>query len=577
MIRFKKGLSAALTLMLTVSVLAACSDNSNSPAPQETKASETQSPGNEGAPNQTDEQGVETAPFKDGKYDPAIPMNIVVPIGDDTMYFNGETAEKNILFDQFKENLGLDINVLWTAPTKNEGFKTKLLLSLSSGEKLPDVINTMGDVELTNLLIESGKFMDLTDHIDKYASEGVKRVYDENPELFHSVTRDGKIMALPIPAWGPNGAPNMYVRQDWLDKLQLKAPTTIKELEAVMEAFVNNDPDGNNVKDTVGLAVQLKNPTSEVIADATALYGAFGVLPSNWAKSEDGQSLIYDPIQPEMKTALSTFRSWMEKGYISKDAPQQDGGTAAQLFTSGKAGIIFGPNWLPYWPLPDLAVNVPGAEFKVYPIPVGENGKAERRVFSLVGASVLVNKDYKHPDAVFKYADVMFTLANVGGIWDLDTKSLMDKGYMEEGAGSNYHVVKYGFMPNYFVDPWYQIDGYLDLMLAGKPGRSPGEHEGFDNCLSNPQCIDGQIESMKVWKAQQDADVMSLYSGPVTPTQKTQGDFLSKMEYETQMKIIFGTAPVEEFDVFVEKWKSGGGDKITEEVNEWYRANILKQ
>lgn len=581
MISFKKMLKPGIAIFLILSVLVACSSNSKSTNDQaadkpttETKASET---ANNEQTQEAAGSATETAPFINGKYEPAIPMNIAVALTDELEYFNGDSAEKNILFDQFKENLGIDINVLWTAPVTNEAFKTKLLLSLSSGEQLPDVINTMGDADLTNLLIESGKFMDLTEHLETYASENIKKVYEANPELFYSVTRDGKIMALPIAAWGPNGSPVMYVRQDWLDKLQLKAPTNIKELEQVMDAFVNQDPDGNNVKDTVGLAVQLKNPTSDIIADATALFGAFGVIPSNWAVSDDKQSLIYDPIQPGMKNALAAFRSWMEKGYISKDAPQQDGVTAAQLFTSGKAGIVFGPNWLPYWPLPDLAVNVPGAQFKVYPVPVGDNGKAERRAFPLISATVLINKDYKHPDAVFKYADVMYTLGNLGGTWNLTPQWLKDNGYSTEGSGTFFHVAKYGFIPNYFIDPWDQITGYLDYMIQGKPARTPTEQVGFDSCLANPQCIDGQIEAMKAWKTQQDADVMNTFVGPITPTQKTQGDFLSKLEYETQMKIIYGTASIDDFDSFVEKWKSSGGDKITEEVNEWYRVNILKK
>ena len=43
---------------------------------------------------------------------------------------------------------------------------------------------------------------------------------------------------------------------------------------------------------------------------------------------------------------------------------------------------------------------------------------------------------------------------------------------------------------------------------------------------------------------------------------------LEKMEMETVLKIITGEKDISEFDSFVEQWKSAGGDKITEEVNE---------
>ncbi|GGD49295.1 extracellular solute-binding protein [Paenibacillus nasutitermitis] len=572
----RKRIALVLSLVFLLTTLAACSGNSSNTSSGEPQTAPSASTSNSsGATDSTTEVSTETAPFQNGKYEPAISINTVIPISDDIQYFNGETAEKNILFDQVKEKLGLDINVLWTAPTKNEGFKTKMLLSLSSGEKLPDVINTMGDPDLTNQLIDSGNFMDLTEAIENYASEDIKRIFKENPDLFYSVTRNGKIMALPIPSFGPNGPPLMYIRQDWLDKLGLKAPTTIDEMETVMDAFVNQDPDGNNKKDTFGLALQLKNPSGDIFADATALFGAFGVIPGNWSKSEDGQSLVFDTVQPGMKNAIAKLRDWMAKGLISKDAPQQDGGTATQLFTSGKAGIVFGPNWFPYFPLPDLGANVEGATYKVYPVPVGPDGKAGRRSFPLVGATILINKNYAHPDAVFKYAQVMYEFARDSGIWDMTKDKMLSGGY--DAQGSVFHVAKYGFMPNYFVDPWYQVDGYLDYMIQGKPGRSSSEQESFDTCKSNPLCIDGQIESMKAWKTQQDADRMNLFVGPTTETQKTQGDFLSKLEYETIVTLIFGTKPLEDFEPFVEKWKSSGGDKITQEVNEWYTANVLKK
>ncbi|MFC5404128.1 ABC transporter substrate-binding protein [Cohnella soli] len=570
----KKQFLLGMVTVLALSSLAACSGKSGNEAVRETNPAASSSSASSNDSGSAEANG-ETAPFKNGKYDPPIPINIAVDVGDDIQYFNGETAEKNILFDQTKANLGLDIHVLWTAPGKNDGFKTKLLLSLASGEKLPDVVFTGGDSELMNQLIDSGKFMALNDSIDKYASEDIKRVYNENPDLFLPVTRDGKAMALPIPIFGPNSPPLMYVRQDWLDKLSLKAPTNMDELEQVMDAFVNKDPDGNNKKDTYGAAVQLKNPGGDIFADATALFGAYGAIPGIWRKSEDGQSLSYDSVQPGMKTALGKFRDWLSKGYISKDAAQQDGGTATQLFTSGKAGIVFGPNWFPYFPLPDLEKNVPGAKYKVYPIPAGPDGKAGRRAMSIFGGALLINKDYAHPDAVFKYAQAMYELARDGQVWGLTRDFLMNNGY--QAQGSYFQVSKYGFLPNYFVDPWYQIDGYLDYMKEGKPGRSPSEQEGFDTCQKNPLCINGQIESMSTWRAQKDADVISAFAGPTTETQKTQGDYLYKMEYETMIKIIYGSTPIDGFDAFVEKWKSSGGDKLTQEVNDWYTKNVLKK
>ncbi len=68
---------------------------------------------------------------------------------------------------------------------------------------------------------------------------------------FNRYQVQGKVVRAPIPyskelyrAW--------YIRKDWLDKLNLKVPTTYEEYYNVLKAFTNNDPDGNGKKDTYG-------------------------------------------------------------------------------------------------------------------------------------------------------------------------------------------------------------------------------------------------------------------------------------------------------------------------------------
>ncbi|UOK61351.1 hypothetical protein MT997_22720 [Paenibacillus sp. OVF10] len=64
--------------------------------------------------------------------------------------------------------------------------------------------------------------------------------------------------------------------------------------------------------------------------------------------------------------------------------------------------------------------------------------------------------------------------------------------------------------------------------------------------------------------------VKEHYKGPVTPTMSSRNELLQKMQMETFSKIIYGESSIDAFDKFVEKWKSSGGDTITNEVNEWY-------
>ncbi|PAE14503.1 hypothetical protein CHH91_19120, partial [Virgibacillus sp. 7505] len=69
-----------------------------------------------------------------------------------------------------------------------------------------------------------------------------------------------------------------------------------------------------------------------------------------------------------------------------------DEGKAAELFTSGRAGIIAGPHWMPDWPLSELKQNVEGAEYQAYDIPSGPDGQKGRSTgISSHNGAVMIN------------------------------------------------------------------------------------------------------------------------------------------------------------------------------------------
>src|SRR6185436_7991830 len=101
---------------------------------------------------------------------------------------------------------------------------------------------------------------------------------DENRNKL--VTADGHLYGLQEPALPPNPKRSgLLIRQDWLDKLGLKAPTTLDEFFEVAEAFTEKDPDGNGQNDTFGFGAYISagggNPTLGVQFDF--IYGAYGV------------------------------------------------------------------------------------------------------------------------------------------------------------------------------------------------------------------------------------------------------------------------------------------------------------
>ena len=94
----------------------------------------------------------------------------------------------------------------------------------------------------------------LDDMIEQYSTT-YKELLRQFPELRIAGTgADGKLYQLgrineTIPLRG------MFVRKDWMDRLNLSIPTTTDELYEMAKAFTEQDPDGNGIDDTYGIAM----------------------------------------------------------------------------------------------------------------------------------------------------------------------------------------------------------------------------------------------------------------------------------------------------------------------------------
>jgi putative aldouronate transport system substrate-binding protein len=65
---------------------------------------------------------------------------------------------------------------------------------------------------------------------------------------------------------------------------------------------------------------------------------------------------------------------------------------------------------------------------------------------------------------------------------------------------------------------------------------------------------------------------LNPFTGAPTRTMNSRLSNLNDLRDEVFTKIIMGTSPLSDFDVFVQDWKRQGGDDITREVNEWYKT-----
>lgn len=118
---------------------------------------------------------------------------------------------------------------------------------------IPELMNV--NATQYRALLKYDMIQPLDKYFDDYASDALKSyVKSGGEELQKCITNeDGELMAIPAPAITAGGINEMWIRQDWLDKLGLEAPRTWDEMVKVAEAFVTQDPDGNGEDDTIGI------------------------------------------------------------------------------------------------------------------------------------------------------------------------------------------------------------------------------------------------------------------------------------------------------------------------------------
>ncbi|MDF2651146.1 MAG: hypothetical protein K0Q73_6951, partial [Paenibacillus sp.] len=473
-----------------------------------------------------------------------------------------------------RDRLGIIQTNKWVLADQNQALATRIKLALSSDEELPDVL-FISDKEIPELLgdlVESGKVMDLEEAFNKYAPPRIKEAYQKNSEVWKTVAYKGKVWGIPQISDDKVGSPILWIRQDWLDRLGMRAPESVEELEKVLHAFTYNDPDGNGMQDTVGFALAGQNSLNGWMGDASLLFGLYGDQPYQWNSKEDG-TLAYGTAEPSVKQALAHLNRWYNQGYLNQDFGTHDEQEAVQLFIDGKAGIISGPGWMGGWPLGDMQRSVPGVLIKAVPYPAGPDGKVNKIGSQVSYGAYFFRKGFSHMDAIFAYIDQVY------GVLIEDLNSDFAQGYAE---GYDY-IKKDGQIVYDFPDSTSIIANFFLITTGSTPPhvmqgesiesrvlRGKAETPYERKLVSTTSRL--YLEGLNVGGSQVTYSQSNKFVGPYTDTMNLKWTMLKRLEKETMLKIVYGNIPVDEFDNFRQQWNDLGGEDITREVNEWDRA-----
>ena len=172
----------------------------------------------------------ETAEVAMSKYDETIDLHFVRST-DETVdkvleARPGETLEDNFWLDTYRDELGINVIYDWIVKGGDE-YTQKVNVTIANGE-LPDVM--YGNKTQVQQMQEADLLMDMTDIFEQYATDFTKEVMNqEGNSPFLPATTEGRLYGIPITNGSVDGVDVMWLRKDWLDKLDLEAPTTVDE------------------------------------------------------------------------------------------------------------------------------------------------------------------------------------------------------------------------------------------------------------------------------------------------------------------------------------------------------------
>lgn len=239
------------------------------------------------------------------------------------------SPDQDIIKQELDKVLNAKINL--TAYASTDDYKNQLNVRMASGN-FPDLFQV--DRAQLKQLSDQGLLLDLTPHLDKLKT--VKEFIGESS--LKQGQRDGKTFAI---AKKPTASKTTYwVRKDWLDKLNLKVPTTPEELLEVAKAFTEKDPDGNGKKDTYGI-------TGSKFDAFYTIFGAYGVgfepnnapsIASFYMKNNKLTNSLYDP---NMKEALTFINKLVASGSVDPELLANTGTQPLQKAIKGQAGILY--------------------------------------------------------------------------------------------------------------------------------------------------------------------------------------------------------------------------------------------
>lgn len=470
---------------------------------------------------------------------------------------------ENIWMDTFKEALNINVTYDWVA-TDDEANDAKWGAAIASGN-VPDA-GIVSDAVFQQLM-EAGMVADMTDIYEKEANSLFKSM--NTPGVLAAMSTGGRLYGLPAAGGLYCGNAVLFVRLDWMEKLNLEMPKTIDDVVAIARAFKENKLGG---EDTIGLMFADGSGANDGLLKG--FMNGYDAYRDIWVEDAEGK-LAWSNTLPEMREALLALQALYAEGLINSDFAVTNGTVAQEYISSGKCGIFYSTDWTVLTSMQACVDLDPNADFTCIGIPgLTEDHQTKIQSGPEKAAKLFISKDCKYPEAIVRMVNLHCLLSASGN----------QEWYDAYESGPNGEMW-YKYLPwngRHFTSVLFDIGYAHSIRLSEDAGEVTVVAEAFRPTVEMMYIKDegdpwwytkigGHGGSYTYdWDMYQSGRMLcDAFTTVPTETMAMLGDVVNDALNTAMLEVIMG-ADISTYDAAVKNWFANGGQMIVDEVNEWY-------
>lgn len=497
-----------------------------------------------------------TTTYGDKKFDD---VTITVELFDRSNAPEGNTLTDNKWVEYINQEMnkvGITVEFVGV-PRADEVTKMQTMMA---SQTAPDITLTYNYAYAQDYFNQGGTW-DLSEFIDGQEQARNMKEYLGEDVIDLGRTAGGNLYGI-VARRSSIAASNMFIRKDWLDKLNLDVPTTPDELFHVLDQFVHNNPDGRT--DVIGLHPWVLEEATNAVCYRNNLALTFSQLAGDEKEMaiSNGIEYYYDPGQREYFRFLNRCYN---AGLLDKEYYTMTEDLLKSHVVNGTLGfyefVVNSSVNVTNNLVQTLQANVPGADLVSIPAMKNVNDQQQySEAYSPGGLIAFCPKtaDAEKVEACMTYLD--WLCKEDGGF-------VISHGFEGENYELNEDGVPIVIDSGYNAKDKDWISG--DLFLTGNGGYFKNEADfSVSTAAANPEyaqyVIDNYANALSGTVISADA-----YTSPSTPELKTDIDLAC-----TEWVVKCVTCSEDEFDAnydqFLKACEDAGIETIVKERTEYY-------